>query len=379
MNSGDFSILLVEDQVRFQKIYAEAISENLHAKVHIATGGNEAYAIINSAAPPDLVILDLEIPGMNGQELLANMRRDHHLSQIPVIILTGRGGEDAQMEMLEQGADDFIEKGGSPAILIARVRAQMRHKLAVDRLERLALDRDLFAAAVLQDIGASRGTITSLCQQARAALLQDDATEVLVLCDRLSTHASQLGSYAHDVIQSVRDSQHVPKLLPLQLDAVLAWAAEVTQGAFTYHASTPLASVLGDQTYVRLALLNIVQRALRGLPASGHLVFSIEQSDFEGTQELSGRRYLKTRFRDNGKLLAPADVVNLFKPHLRYLGTQDDAGDASSDHGAQDDDQGFSIGLSVVAKVMMRMGGRIWAEREENPAGTSIFLVLPAG
>lgn len=379
MTPGDFTILLVEDQVRYQKIYAEAITDQLQVKVNLASTGPDAFAIINGDDPPDLVILDLEIPGMNGQELLATMRSDHHLSQIPVIILTGRGGEQTQMELLEQGADDFIEKGGLPAVLIARLRAQMRHKLAVDRLERLALDRDLFAAAVLQDIGSSRGTITSLCQQARAALQQGDAPQLLGLCDKLSSHATQLGAYAHDVIQSVRDSQHAPKLTALNFADILAWTAEVSQGAFTWHATTPLAPVLADQTYIRLALLNIVQRALRGINPTGQLVISVAQSEHEDTREHSGRRFLTTQFKDNGLPLAPADVANLFKPHLRYLGNQDGLTQTSDGSTASDDDHGFSIGLSVVAKVMVRMGGRIWAEREEQPAGTSIYLLLPAG
>jgi len=122
-----------------------------------------------------------------------------------------------------------------------------------------------------------------------------------------------------------------------------------------------------------------VQRALRGINPTGQLVISVAQSEHQETREHSGRRYLTTQFKDNGLPLAPADVANLFKPHLRYLGNQDGLGQTSDGSTAGDDDHGFSIGLSVVAKVMVRMGGRIWAEREEQPAGTSIYLLLPAG
>src|SRR6185437_5131209 len=103
---------------------------------------------------------------------------------------------------------------------------QLRHKLALDRLERLALDRDLFAAGVLSDIGTTKWTIVSLCRQAKTSLEDDPEArrpEILQVLDKLSAHASRLGGYAADVIQSVRETHRTPRIQPQDPGALLAW------------------------------------------------------------------------------------------------------------------------------------------------------------
>ena len=77
---------------------------------------------------PDLILLDLMLPGMDGTELCRIIRSDRELSDIPIIMLTAKGEEADIISGLDHGADDYITKPFSPKILISRAKAVLRRK-----------------------------------------------------------------------------------------------------------------------------------------------------------------------------------------------------------------------------------------------------------
>lgn len=371
MESGNFRILLVEDQERHRKIYAEAITQSLGATVDFALDGATALTKMRAEEPPDMVLLDLEMPGLSGEEVLAGIRAEHRLRYTPVIILTGRTSQETQMALLDSGADDFIEKGAPPEILIARLKAQMRHKLAVDRLERLALDRDLFAAGVLQDIGTIKWTIVTLCRSAKEILARDPIGEqasLLMNLDKLTAHGTRLGAYANDVIQSVRETHRAPQIAAQDVKALCEWAVEVLGTAEEADApkirlelATAINPVLADKSFLRLAVLNIVQHAVKQAVPGSTVTLTVSQSDATGEGEALGRKFLTTRIADDGPPLTARQLATIFRPTSRD----------------SDDGQGISIGLAMVAKVVTKMGGRVSAAAGDDGKGTAFEVTLP--
>lgn len=376
-----FQILFVEDQVRHQKVYATAIEEGLPVSVRFAMTGNAALAAIDeSGEPPDLVVLDLDIPGVSGEEVLAKLRAPDRSRYIPVIILTGSGSLEKQLELLELGADDFLEKGMAPEILIARLRAQMRHKLAMDRLERMALDRDLFAAGVLSDIGGIRGQITTICGDVRGLMEKDPVAgqhETLKLLDRLSSVASKLGAYAADVIQTVRDTSRAAAAEPQDLAAHLEWVLDVLganaegKPRLVFTGIKNLALVLGDANFVRLALLNVAQWAMKREGELTTPVITVTQEIKNAALDPEGRTIVSTRFGVGGPRPTPRELERTFT-------TQPPPPSANrEDFSAAGPELG--LGLSLVGKVMGKMGGRALAEaRPGDEPGLEVALELPA-
>jgi DNA-binding response OmpR family regulator len=104
------------------------------------------------AASPDVVILDLQLPGMDGVTLCGELRRDKRTRAVPVIMLTARGDEADRVVGLEVGADDYVVKPFSPKELVARVRALMR------RLERGNDDGPVVRGEL--EIDAARHTVS---------------------------------------------------------------------------------------------------------------------------------------------------------------------------------------------------------------------------
>jgi two-component system phosphate regulon response regulator PhoB len=118
------SILVVEDEEDIR----ELISYNLARegfKVSSVASGEAALKSVKDA-PPDLVLLDLMLPGLDGLEVCRQIRAHSASSRVPVLMVTAKGEEADVVTGLELGADDYIVKPFSPRVLLARVRAALR-------------------------------------------------------------------------------------------------------------------------------------------------------------------------------------------------------------------------------------------------------------
>jgi two-component system phosphate regulon response regulator PhoB len=96
-------------------------------RVECATSGEEGYKKARDLCP-DLVLLDLMLPGMDGVEVCHRLRQAPETKECPIIMLTARGEEHDIVRGLEGGADDYITKPFSPQVLLARVRAVLRRR-----------------------------------------------------------------------------------------------------------------------------------------------------------------------------------------------------------------------------------------------------------
>src|SRR3954468_2786856 len=117
-------ILIVEDDKDIADLIAHYLRKAGYA-AHITTSGTAALARI-AEAPPDLVLLDLMLPGMDGMRVCQTLRTAPETASIPVIMLTARGEEAERIAGLERGADDYVTKPFSPGELVARVGALLR-------------------------------------------------------------------------------------------------------------------------------------------------------------------------------------------------------------------------------------------------------------
>lgn len=117
-------VLVVEDDPD-QRLLARAVLERRGYRVREAEDGVEGLEEIHRA-PVDLVIVDLGMPRMDGVTLLRRLRSDPDHASLPIIVLTGTGTPGREVELIEMGADDYIEKPLEPRLFLARVRATLR-------------------------------------------------------------------------------------------------------------------------------------------------------------------------------------------------------------------------------------------------------------
>lgn len=128
------SVLVVEDDEQIRTLLEHALRREGFL-VETAADGPQALRALEDH-DVDLVVLDIELPGINGLDVLVDVRRR---SDVPVILATARGGEHDRIVGLDLGADDYVTKPLSPTELCARVRAVLR-RAAPARPERLMFD-----------------------------------------------------------------------------------------------------------------------------------------------------------------------------------------------------------------------------------------------
>jgi signal transduction histidine kinase/DNA-binding response OmpR family regulator len=145
------TILIVDDETSNIQILAEALDE--HYELVFATTGPQALGLA-AALCPDLILLDVLMPGMDGYEVCARLKASPVTADIPVIFVSALGDVGAEARGLELGARDYITKPISPPVVKVRVRGQIALKTARDSLTRLVLIQG-FAAEV------SRGFLVS--------------------------------------------------------------------------------------------------------------------------------------------------------------------------------------------------------------------------
>lgn len=125
------NLLLVDDDPGAIQLMARILADD--GKLRFATNGADALRLALDA-PPDLVLLDAEMPGMGGFEVCAALKADPALADVPVIFVTSHRDEGFEVAGFAVGAVDFIAKPVNPQLLLVRVRSQLRVKRMADEL-----------------------------------------------------------------------------------------------------------------------------------------------------------------------------------------------------------------------------------------------------
>lgn len=121
MNGRSATILVIDDELQIRKFLRISLAAQGYTVLEAATGA-EALAQI-ALAQPDLAVLDLGLPDMDGKEVLAKLRQS---SQIPVLVLSVRAGEGEKVQVLDGGANDYVNKPFSIEEFLARIRVLLR-------------------------------------------------------------------------------------------------------------------------------------------------------------------------------------------------------------------------------------------------------------
>lgn len=131
------TVLIVDDMPVNTRLLASILRSDYHVQeVHL---GADALRVARSDDPPDIILLDVMMPGMDGHEVCHLLKANSETADIPVIFVTARGESDDEALGLSLGAVDYISKPFSAAVVKARVRTHLQLKVRTDMLERLSV------------------------------------------------------------------------------------------------------------------------------------------------------------------------------------------------------------------------------------------------
>src|SRR4051812_42549181 len=133
--NGTEDIMVVDDDAMSRRLLVRALS-NAGFTCRESTDGVAALEALHTQ-PPALLLLDFDMPGIDGAEVLKRLREDEDpvIAQLPAIMLTGHGGEASEVLCLEAGANDFVTKPINHSVLRARIETQLRLRSMREQLQ----------------------------------------------------------------------------------------------------------------------------------------------------------------------------------------------------------------------------------------------------
>jgi DNA-binding response OmpR family regulator len=164
------TVLVVEDEIEIARVVRDYL-RNAGFEVIVVGDGGSAVASVRSAKP-DLLVLDLGLPGRDGLDVAREIRR---WSDTPIVMLTARGDETDRVVGLEIGADDYVVKPFSPKELVARVRAVLRRTRTAARGDEIvrAGDVEIDTAKMRVSVGDTQVDLTPTEFQLLATLARE--------------------------------------------------------------------------------------------------------------------------------------------------------------------------------------------------------------
>jgi signal transduction histidine kinase len=372
-------VLLADDNADMRDYVSRLLSS--HFEVAAVSDGKEALDhALND--PPDLILSDVMMPGLDGFALLKALRTEPSTSTLPVILLSARAGEESRVEGIEAGADDYLVKPFTARELLARVTthlamsrlrrqaAERERELrqdaeaareqatsAVEALRRANSDLEQFAFSASHDLQEPLrmvSTFSQLLQMKYAGKLDQQADTIIGHCVE---GATRMGRMIRDLLEYTRAAS-ISETLPdrVSLEGALEEALrnlqasiEESQASVTHD---PLPDLEVEAVHLQQIFQNLVSNAIKyrsAQPPRIHIGAVLTGGVWEFSVQDNGIG-IEPRYKDQ--------VFGLFKrlhSRSRYSGT--------------------GLGLAICKKLVERYGGRIWVESQLG-AGSTFFFTL---
>ena len=186
-NDSQATILVIDDTPDNLKLMAGLLKDIYRVK--IANSGEKGLAIATASPPPDLILLDVMMPGMDGYEVCRRLKENPATAEIPVIFLTAMASPEDETKGFGVGAVDYIHKPFSPPIVLARLNTQMVLRATLQEAVRARQEADELLHALLPKAAADEirelGTVIPRRHE-RVAVLFCDVVNFTAYCDRHS-------------------------------------------------------------------------------------------------------------------------------------------------------------------------------------------------
>jgi signal transduction histidine kinase len=365
------TILIVDDEEQNRVLLEDLLSSHGYRVVTAADGAQGLAAV--KAESPDLILLDVMMPGQDGFEVCRQVKADPATWFIPVVLVTALSEREDRIRGIEAGADDFLSKPIHRWELLTRTKSLLRVKglrddlqTSYEQLKKLEELRDRLIHLLVHDL---KGPLTSLLLGADL-LISHEGDPVEEKHWELLRRMRQQIEYLTDMVQSLLDIARMEEgQLPLRVEALEAGdlvgnaAAELgvlyASKGVSLHAQVPsgLPPVHGDRRLLKRVLLNLLKNALDHTPVRGQVTVGVQP---ESTESLA------IWVQDTGVGIPRAFHEKIFEKFGQV--------EVRETH----ERRGTGLGLTFCRLAVEAHGGRIWVESEEGKGSRFAFTVPSA-
>jgi len=362
--AGKLRALVVEDNADMNRFVTQCLSRQY--EVISAFDGREGLEKALRFRPA-FVVSDIMMPNVSGVEMLAEMRKQPELRLTPVLLLSAKADEELMVQLLDDGAQDFIVKPFSEKVLLVRVRNLVLAQQAreqVDGLREAAESanraKDEFLAMLGHEL---RNPLSPILTALQLMKLQgpEGSERARAIIERQVNHLTRLVDDLLDVSRITRGKVEL-RTEVVEMADVVAKAIEMASPLLEQRAHTLTVDmsrfglcVDGDPVRLSQVVSNLLTNAAKYTPPGGHITVRAEHAEGE----------VVLRVRDTGIGIAP-EVL----PHIFDLFVQE--------RQAIDRSQGgLGLGLAIVRNLIERHGGSVLAHSEGLGRGSEFVVRLP--
>ncbi|HSH05632.1 MAG TPA: response regulator [Anaerolineae bacterium] len=357
------NVLVVEDDMLNRILLSTFLQEDGHTVI-LASDGEAALEQLKSN-DVDVILLDLVMPKVSGYEVLEQVKQDEQRRHIPVIVISATDDIDNVVRCIEMGAMDYLTKPFNVTILRARINASLMHKRLVDMEQAYTRDLqaqnkelDAFARTVAHDLKTPLAPVIGMGEMLMERyedVLDDKGMRYLGMIVRNGRRMVSIIN-ALLLLASLRDQQPEPQ--PLDMDYIvyevesrLQYIQEQCGGVIKGPDSWPLA--VGYGPWIEEVWTNYISNAFK---------YGGEPPLVEVGGEMVDGGMVRFWVRDNGKGLTEEQQEQLFTDFTRFESKKA---------------EGHGLGLSIVERIVTKLGGGVGVESVEGE-GCTFWFTLPA-
>jgi two-component system, sensor histidine kinase and response regulator len=358
--AASFRVLVVDDQSANIQVVGNILGK-LGYEIVPATDGATALKRI-ALRTPDLILMDVIMPGLSGFEVCRQIRENPSWKDIPVIFVSAADDKELVVRAFDEGGVDYVTKPFNHAELLSRVRTHLMLKAARDRLYQLAEDKDELLGIMAHDL---KNHLSGM--QLSAQLLQERIDpagdpKTIRLVDNMCQSTGQLLAFVKEFLAnaSVDHGVQLQRQRVNLAESVTGVMQEYQESAarkrLELHLdASPLdLQVYADNTALNQVLDNLLSNAVKFSPPDQHIHIALQPAD----------EFIECVIRDQGPGFTAEDRQRMFRRYGR-LSARPTGGEPST-----------GLGLSIVKKLVMEMGGEVVCESQPGQ-GATFTLRLP--
>jgi signal transduction histidine kinase len=372
------TVLIVDDDDKNIRLIKLILSKDDY-HIESASGGKEALDMV-ARQEPDIILLDIMMPGIDGFEVCKHLKADESTKHIPVIMVTALQEKEHRLRAMDAGADDFISKPIDQTELLIRLKSLLRIKMyhnrlkkSVDkladknkRLEELEAQKEYLTRMIVHDM---RNPLNAINMSTDLMLMQDksdhDKLNVLLeTCKRSCTDLEQMIQNILDV-RMMKENKLELKKNGVHLSSVVKdvqWQFQLkiddSRISLTIGDMKDVPELHADYEMVKRVIANLLNNAIRHTPEHGVIHIDVEH--------VCEKEMIRFSMKDSGEGIPEEVQKTIFNTYMRI-----DSGSNGAHRGR------YGLGLAFCRMAVEAHGGRIWVESAGNGSGSTFVFEMP--
>ncbi|MFP4544507.1 MAG: response regulator [Candidatus Kapaibacterium sp.] len=368
-------ILIVDDIPKNLQILSSILNSE-GFQISFASNGSQALTVVETSMP-DLILLDIMMPDMDGYEVCEKLQSNPDTRDIPVIFLTGKAESDDIIKGFKTGAVDFVTKPFNSIELISRVKTHVKLKLSNDaikeynsrlletrdKLQNANASKDKFFSIISHDLRGPFSGFIGLSELLADEIEILEPKEISNIAQSMNTAAKRLFNLLENLLEWSRTQMGRMEYYPMNIDiaeaadrAIQLMQNNIEDKKISVSSNVKKGlQVMADNNMLNTIFRNLLGNAIKFTPAGGEIEISAEMNG--NTVHIS--------VKDSGIGISENDIKKLFRIDQKF-----------STPGTNNE-YGTGLGLILCRELVEKQGGSISAVSEKGK-GSAFTFTLPA-